>query len=539
MVGLVRRLSLSARLATGFGLVVVLTSVAALVGLSVSHTQNEAATRVARLNALARQIIDLNQHNAAINGTQSWYMWDVVANGPATALAADAQPRTWFLAEKQSTLALLDQIDTGIMTREQRDILDTIRDRLDAFLEFDDRIFTAYQAGDIAEGNRIFTGADYYSPVAEATAALISSTTGAADAATRHAARSADNARRLIIIVLAGSTVIAALIAWVVIRSLTVPIRRLVGAMRRMADRDLSLSVDIAARGGDEIADMERAVAEAVGTVRHAVSTMADTAAIIRSTSEHVNAVSSEAVSGTRETAAQASMVAGIADEVSRNTKIVIGGAEEMGTSIRQIAHNANEAARVAAGAVNAANRTTDTVNKLGESSQEISNVVKLITSIAQQTNLLALNATIEAARAGAAGTGFAVVANEVKDLAQATAKATEDIAQRVAAIQTDTTGAVTAIAEINHVIEQINHYQATIASAVEEQTDTTSEMSSSVTQIAAGSERMAASVGAVAEHFTGTLTSLNTTERAVADLTAASRGLDEIVSTFRGGAAG
>jgi methyl-accepting chemotaxis protein len=103
-----------------------------------------------------------------------------------------------------------------------------------------------------------------------------------------------------------------------------------------------------------------------------------------------------------------------------------------MGISIRQIAHNANEAARVAADAVNAANQTTETVNKLGESSLEISNVVKLITSIAQQTNLLALNATIEAARAGAAGTGFAVVDNEVKDLAQATANATEDIARRL-----------------------------------------------------------------------------------------------------------
>jgi methyl-accepting chemotaxis protein len=128
-------------------------------------------------------------------------------------------------------------------------------------------------------------------------------------------------------------------------------------------------------------------------------------------------------------------------------------------------------------------------------------------------------------------------VANEVKDLAQATAKATEDIAQRVDAIQSDTTGAVTAISEISHIIEQINQYQATIAAAVQEQTDTTSEMSSSVTQIATGSERMAATVGAVADHFTGTLTSLRTAERAVADLTAASRRLDEIVRTFRGGA--
>ena len=115
---------------------------------------------------------------------------------------------------------------------------------------------------------------------------------------------------------------------------------------------------------------------------------------------------------------------------------------------------------------------------KLGESSPEIGNVVKVITSIAEQTNLLALNATIEAARAGEAGKGFAVVANEVKELAQETAKATEDIARRVQAIQGDTTAAVAAIGEISTIIAQINDQQTTIASAVEEQTATTNEMS-------------------------------------------------------------
>ena len=107
----------------------------------------------------------------------------------------------------------------------------------------------------------------------------------------------------------------------------------------------------------------------------------------------------------------------------------VSAGSEQMGASIREIAQNAAEVSRVAAQAVDAADTTTATVAKLGESSLEIASVVKVITSIAEQTNLLALNATIEAARAGEAGKGFAVVANEVKELAQETAKATEDIA--------------------------------------------------------------------------------------------------------------
>jgi methyl-accepting chemotaxis protein len=172
-------------------------------------------------------------------------------------------------------------------------------------------------------------------------------------------------------------------------------------------------------------------------------------------------------------------------------------------------------------------------VAKLGDSSAEIGNVVKVITSIAEQTNLLALNATIEAARAGEAGKGFAVVANEVKELAQETAKATEDIARRVQAIQGDTTAAVAAIEEISSIVAQISDRQTTIASAVEEQTATTQEMSRSVTEAADGTGQIATNISGVSGAAEATTQALGQTRTAVDELSRMAADLRTTVGRF------
>ena len=183
-----------------------------------------------------------------------------------------------------------------------------------------------------------------------------------------------------------------------------------------------------------------------LSNLRTSISKIGQTAATLSTSSGELSTVSQQMSANAEETSSQANVVSAAGEQVNRNLQTVATGSEEMSVSIKEIAKNATEAAKVATEAVKAAQATNATVSKLGESSVEIGQVIKVITSIAQQTNLLALNATIEAARAGEAGKGFAVVANEVKELAKETAKATEDISRKIESIQVDTKGAVEAI---------------------------------------------------------------------------------------------
>jgi methyl-accepting chemotaxis protein len=205
-----------------------------------------------------------------------------------------------------------------------------------------------------------------------------------------------------------------------------------------------------------------------------------------------------------------------------------------MEASIKEIAKNAAEAARVASDAVKIAGDTTCTVAKLGDSSTEIGQVIKVITSVAQQTNLLALNATIEAARAGEAGKGFAVVAHEVKELAKETAKATGDISRKIEALQSSTRGAVEAIARISAVINQINGFSTSIASAVEEQTATTDEIARNIGEAAQGSSQIAENIVSVAQAAKNTTEGAANSQTASQDLARMASELEQLVRQFK-----
>jgi methyl-accepting chemotaxis protein len=289
----------------------------------------------------------------------------------------------------------------------------------------------------------------------------------------------------------------SAAVATLVTRRITRGLRSVSTSLDAMAVGDLTVATVVAST--DELGRMASSLSTAQASLRAALGGVVETAETVAFAARDLEAANSQVAEGAAETSAQAGVVAAAAEQVNRNVHAVAAGAEQMGASIGEIAENANHAAKVASQATAVAATTNETVAKLGVSSSEIGNVVKVITTIAEQTNLLALNATIEAARAGDAGKGFAVVAGEVKELARETARATEDIARRVEAIQVDTTSAVEAIEEITAIIQSINDYQLTIASAVEEQTATTNEMSRSVQEAATGSGEIAENITVVA----------------------------------------
>ena len=347
-----------------------------------------------------------------------------------------------------------------------------------------------------------------------------------------NAARSSAAKTRATLIILSVLAIAGvAIAARFVVDGIVSPLEQAVAGLRRLADADLTGHVEV--RGTDEVGALATSFNAAVDDMSGLVRSLRASATTLAASSEELSATSTQMGASAEETAVQANAVSAAAEQVSANVNTVAASTEEMSASIREIAGNATEAAGVARQAVGTARSATDTVAKLGASSAEIGQVIKVITEIAEQTNLLALNATIEAARAGEAGKGFAVVANEVKELAKATASATEDIGQRIVAIQGDARAASVAIEEISDVIAKISDVQNTIASSLEEQTATTNEITRHVTEAATGANEIAASITGVAQAAHDTSAGAASTQVSARDLAALAEELNRSVMRF------
>jgi len=307
---------------------------------------------------------------------------------------------------------------------------------------------------------------------------------------------------------------------------------RILAMVRMAAKGDLTGEVPEVGEGairamGDELG---RFLSDLMGRI----ASIAETATVLKKSSGELSTVSQNMAGCAEETSAQAGVVTAASEEISHNVQTAASGAQQMGSSIREIAKNAADAARVAMEAVAAAGTTNEVVSRLGKSSNEVGQVVKTITSIAEQTNLLALNATIEAARAGEAGKGFAVVANEVRELANQTARATDDINKKIETIQKDTTHSVSAIADITGIVDRINQISSQIAAEVEEQSQTTADIGRKVSETASGSQQISLNIAGVAQAAEETSKGVGQTKHASEDLLRLSLELEDLVGKFK-----
>jgi methyl-accepting chemotaxis protein len=313
--------------------------------------------------------------------------------------------------------------------------------------------------------------------------------------------------------------------------------QRLQGMTERVKDvaegeGDLTRRIEISS--DDEIGELAQWFNVFMDHLQKLMQSIAGTTDQVAAASEQLSATSRQITANSEETTTGMQSVSEAGGQVNTNLQTVASGAEEMNSTIGEIAKNATNAARVSGDAVAAAESANQTVSKLGDSSVEIEKVIEVINSIAQQTNLLALNATIEAARAGEAGKGFAVVANEVKELAKQTAKATEEIKQKITVIRENTGGAVAAIGGIKDVIDKISRISAVIATAVEEQSATTSEMSRNVAEAARGASTISSNIAGVAEAAQNTSTNVSEAQTATEHLARTTSQLRELVGRFK-----
>ncbi|MFM2089698.1 MAG: hypothetical protein RLZZ127_187 [Planctomycetota bacterium] len=332
--------------------------------------------------------------------------------------------------------------------------------------------------------------------------------------------------------VAAVAVAIATLVGLMLARSIVRPLQAVEAVMSAVATGDLTRKVEV--KAGQEVGRLADSTNRTVEQLRAMVGQISQSSSTLSAAAEELAATATQLVETSGATNSQATTVSAAAEQVSANVSTVAAGAEEMSASVKEIAGGTADAARVAAEAATQAKSSDAIMARLGEASAKVGEVVGTISAIAEQTNLLALNATIEAARAGEAGRGFAVGANEVKELARQTASATEDIRQRISAIQGDIGSTVQALASISKTIATIDSTQHTISAAVEEQSATTNEMTRNLSEASSGSTEIARQIQGVAAGAQAVSQGAADTQHAAGDLSRLAAELRELVGRMR-----
>jgi methyl-accepting chemotaxis protein len=530
------KLKIGAKLGLGFGIILVLMVVSALIGytrLQVIDQKSAYITEVRMPSMDAARIVQDRLDYAGSKTRQGI----LAGTDPARrAKAQQAFESGWAAVDKQA--ANLTEFAPRWVLQQNRDRFAELKQRLPKARQMQQA--TIDEAADGSRDAIVKAGNDYADHV---TPYVDETTKGLGDMVESFGERikeekaELDAAKRSMVLSLWISTALAVasgiVIAVFISRLISGATSSVLRQAEAIADGDLTLE-EVQVTSQDELGELARAINKMHASLREVIESIARNAQNVANASEEFSAVSQQISANSEETSAQVNVVSNATDQVNRGLQTVATATEEMSASIKEIAKNATEAAKVADGAMKTAAETNAIVVKLGESSAEIGQVIKVITSIAQKTDLLALNATVEAARAGEVGAGFAVVANEVKELAKQTATATEDISRKIAAIQADAKGAVSAIASITGVIGQVNDISATIATAVEEQSATTAEMSRNVSEAARGSGEVAQNIQGVAQAAQSTSQGATDSQKAAGNLAQMSTQLRELVGRFK-----
>ena len=369
-----------------------------------------------------------------------------------------------------------------------------------------------------------------------------------------------------LLLVLLSTTVIGLLIGvsialMIGTRMMSGPLRRASETLRSLASGKLDVAVE-ARRSNDEIGDLWQSTEQLLVELRHAEDLRAEQGAqagrleaekraamhaladefdrevssVVRTVADAVNLLERNAStmsSSADETSRQSVVVAAAAEQATSNVQTAASAAEELAASVRDIGSQVSNAAHIAGEATDQAARTADVARGLSASATRIGQVVSLITDIASQTNLLALNATIEAARAGDAGRGFAVVASEVKSLAEQTSKATEEISSQIGAVQGATNEVVRAIEGISDTIKKIDEISSAIANSIDQQGAATGEIAQNVSQAAQGTQEVSSSIAGVSNAAAATGRVSGDIVHAATDLSSQAKRLRAQVDTF------